>query len=71
MRVSVQWLKEWLSSLPAPKVLADRLTMAGLEIEGVEPAAPALPGVIVAEIVAREKHPNADTLSVCTVNTGT
>ena len=65
MRISLQWLSEWLDgALPAPRELASRLTMAGLEVEGVASAAPPLPGVIVGEIVAREKHPNADTLSV-------
>ena len=72
MRISLQWLSEWVGgSLPAPKDLAARLTMAGLEIEGVEAAAPPLPGVIVGEIVERVKHPDADTLSVCQVSTGT
>ena len=71
MRISLQWLKDWLPSLPAPRELAEKLTMAGLEIEGVEAAAPPLPGIVVGEIVAREKHPNADTLSVCKVDTGT
>ncbi|MEY2918968.1 MAG: hypothetical protein RL261_273 [Pseudomonadota bacterium] len=71
MRISLQWLSEWIGGpLPAPKDLAARLTMAGLEIEGMEAAAPPLPGVIVGEIVERMKHPNADTLSVCQVNTG-
>ena len=70
MRISLQWLKDWLPSLPPARELAERLTMAGLEVEGIESAAPPLPGVVVAEIVAREKHPNADSLSVCQVNTG-
>ncbi|MGL6223718.1 MAG: YtpR family tRNA-binding protein, partial [Steroidobacteraceae bacterium] len=71
MRISLQWLSEWIGGpLPAPKDLAARLTMAGLEIEGVAAAAPPLPGVIVGEIVERLPHPNADTLSVCQVNTG-
>jgi phenylalanyl-tRNA synthetase beta chain len=71
MRISLQWLSEWLTGeLPPPRELASRLTMAGLEIEGIESAAPPLPGVVVGEIVAREKHPNADSLSVCTVDTG-
>ncbi len=71
MRISLQWLSEWIGGpLPMPKDLAARLTMAGIEIEGVEAAAPPLPGVIVGEIVERVKHPNADTLSVCQVNTG-
>src|SRR5512134_3042923 len=71
MRISLQWLSEWLDgALPAPRELASRLTMAGLEIEGVSSAAPPLPGVVVGEVVSREKHPNADTLSLCTVDTG-
>ena len=46
MRISLQWLGEWIGGpLPAPKGLAARLTMAGLEVEGVEAAAPPLPGV--------------------------
>jgi phenylalanyl-tRNA synthetase beta chain len=72
MRISLQWLGEWLGGpLPAPRELAARLTMAGLEIEGIEAAAPPLPGVIVGEIVECVKHPNADTLRVCQVDTGT
>jgi phenylalanyl-tRNA synthetase beta chain len=71
MRISLQWLGEWLrGALPAPKALAHRLTMAGLEIEAVEAAAPPLPGVVVGHIIACEKHPNADTLSVCMVDSG-
>jgi phenylalanyl-tRNA synthetase beta chain len=71
MRISLQWLSEWLESgAPAPRDLAARLTMAGLEVEGVEAAAPPLPGIVVGHIVACEKHPNADTLSVCTVDAG-
>jgi phenylalanyl-tRNA synthetase beta chain len=70
MRVSVNWLGEWLGAVPEPRELAMRLTMAGLEVEAVEPAAPPLAGVVVGEIVERVRHPNADTLSVCQVNTG-
>ncbi len=72
MRISLQWLSEWIGGpLPAAQDLAARLTMAGLEIEGVAAAAPPLPGIIVGHIVERVKHPDADTLSVCTVDTGT
>lgn len=70
MRVSVKWLNDWLDAVPPPRELASRLTMAGLEIEAVEPAAPALAGVVVGEILEHAKHPNADTLSVCTVSAG-
>ena len=71
MRITIDWLKEWLGVAPEPQDLAARLTMAGLEIEAVEPAAPPLPGVVVGEIVERAKHPDADSLSVCHVSTGT
>jgi phenylalanyl-tRNA synthetase beta chain len=70
MRISLDWLKEWTGVAPDAADLAARLTMAGLEIEAVEPAAPPLPGVVVGEIVERVKHPDADTLSVCKVSTG-
>ncbi len=70
MRISIQWLSEWLGSTPEPRDLAARLTMAGLEIEAVEPAAPPLGGVVVGEIIEREKHPDAATLSVCKVSNG-
>lgn len=70
MRISIDWLSEWLGTAPEAQDLAARLTMAGLEIEAVEPAAPPLPGVVVGEIVERGKHPDADSLSVCQVSTG-
>ena len=50
--------------------LAHALTMAGLEVEEVTPAAPPFTKIVVGEIVTREKHPNADKLSLCTVNVG-
>jgi phenylalanyl-tRNA synthetase beta chain len=70
MRISVHWLNEWLATPVEARDLATRLTMAGLEVEAIEPAAPPLAGVVVGEIVEREKHPNADSLSVCKVNAG-
>jgi len=70
MRVSVNWLGDWLGATPEPRELASRLTMAGLEVEAIEPAAPPLPGIVVGHIVEREKHPDADTLSVCKVDAG-
>jgi phenylalanyl-tRNA synthetase beta chain len=70
MRISVNWLNEWLGTPAEPRDLASRLTMAGLEVEAVEPAAPPLAGIVVGEIVERDKHPNADSLSVCKVSAG-
>ena len=71
MRISIQWLSEWLGTAPEPRELAARLTMAGLEVEAVESAAPPLAGVVVGEILGCEKHPDADTLNVCKVSDGT
>ena len=70
MRVSVAWLGEMLGSALDPGDLANRLTMAGLEVEAIEPAAPPLEGIVVGEIVACGKHPDADSLKVCQVNDG-
>jgi phenylalanyl-tRNA synthetase beta chain len=70
MRISVNWLNDWLGKPAEARDLATRLTMAGLEVEAVEPAAPPLAGIVVGEIVERDKHPNADSLSVCKVNAG-
>ena len=70
MRISIQWLAEWLGVRPDPRELAAGLTASGLEVEAVEAVAPPLDGVIVGEIVERVKHPDADTLGVCRVWTG-
>src|SRR5579871_6416855 len=70
MRVPYDWLKEWVDFTWAPQELGARLTMAGFELEGIEAAAPAFKGVVVAEIVSCERHPQADKLQVCQVNVG-
>jgi len=51
--------------------LTERLTMLGLEVEGVQKIAAAFEGIVVAQVITRDKHPNADKLSVCRVNDGT
>ncbi len=70
MRVNVEWLRDWVSIDLEPNKLAERLTVAGLEVDSVEAAAPDFEGVVVAEITAVEPHPNADRLVVCQVNDG-
>ncbi|MBI5874772.1 MAG: phenylalanine--tRNA ligase subunit beta, partial [Deltaproteobacteria bacterium] len=70
MKISYNWLKEYIKPLPAPDKLAEKLTMAGLEVEGVEALDKGIKGVVVAQILSVEKHPNADRLSFCKVNTG-
>ena len=70
MKFSENWLRE-LVDIPLDRDdLVQRLTMAGLEVEGVEPLGTALDGVIVAEILACEAHPDADRLRVCRVAVG-
>lgn len=70
MRVPYTWLAEWVRVPWSPQELGSRLTMAGLELEALEPAAPPFSGVVVAEILSAEKHPQADKLRVCRVATG-
>jgi len=70
MRIPYTWLSDWVSVPWSPQELGSRLTMAGLELEALEPAAPPFSGVVVAEILSAEKHPQADKLRVCRVATG-
>lgn len=70
MKLSEQWLREWFDPAADTAELAERLTLAGLEIEGLGPAAPPLPGVIVGEVLKVAAHPDSDHLSVCEVFDG-
>jgi phenylalanyl-tRNA synthetase beta chain len=70
MRVSVKWLSEILGDLPAPEEVARRLTAVGLEVEAVERLGKGLEGVVTAKILASEKHPNAEKLSVTRIDRG-
>jgi phenylalanyl-tRNA synthetase beta chain len=69
MRISYQWLSEYVD-LPPVEDLAKRLTAVGLEVEAVERRGAELAGVVAARIVASEKHPNAEKLSVTCVDAG-
>jgi phenylalanyl-tRNA synthetase beta chain len=70
MKISLHWLREWVETGDDVPALAHALTMAGLEIEGVSRAGPDLPGVVVGDVQAVAKHPDAEKLSVCRVSTG-
>jgi phenylalanyl-tRNA synthetase beta chain len=70
MKVSYQWLKEFVAIEDSPQQIADRLSLAGLEVAAVEPAVPPLDDIVIGEVLAVEKHPDADKLSVCKVSTG-
>ena len=70
MKFSEAWLREYVDPALTTEELVEQLTMAGLEVEGFEPVAGDFEGVIVAEILQVEAHPDADKLRVCEVNTG-
>lgn len=70
MRFSEQWLREWVNPAISSEALGAQLTMAGLELDGMELAAPAFNGVIVARIVQAEPHPDAQKLRICQVDDG-
>ena len=70
MKFSEQWLREWVNPAIGSDDLAHLVTMAGLEVDGVESVAGDFSGVVVAEIVSAEQHPDADKLRVCEVSTG-
>lgn len=70
MKISEQWLREWVNPDIDTQALEHQLTMAGLEVDGITPVAGTFTGVVVAEIVSAEPHPDADRLQVCQVNTG-
>ncbi|PID43087.1 MAG: phenylalanine--tRNA ligase subunit beta [Proteobacteria bacterium] len=70
MKFSEQWLREWVNPELDTQELVQQITMAGLEVDGVEPVAGPFHGVIVGEVLSAEKHPDADKLSVCQVSDG-
>ncbi|MEK9754557.1 MAG: phenylalanine--tRNA ligase subunit beta, partial [Rhodospirillaceae bacterium] len=70
MKFTVGWLREHLEFDAPLEALIERLTMVGLEVEGVEDRAKGLEGFVVAHVVEAKPHPNADKLRVCTVDTG-
>src|SRR5687767_3362900 len=70
MRISLGWLGEWVDSGLDPSALAERLTMCGLEVDSVEPAAGDFQDVVIGEVLSVERHPGADKLTVCQVAGG-
>ncbi|MDR2187858.1 MAG: phenylalanine--tRNA ligase subunit beta [Azonexus sp.] len=70
MKFSESWLRAFVDPQLTSEELSHRLTMAGLEVENRQPVAPAFAHVVVAEVLAVTKHPDADRLNVCRVDTG-
>lgn len=71
MRISLNWLRELVDITLSPQELAETLTMAGFEVEDIEDRRTWADGVVVGRVLERQPHPNADKLSVCTVDIGT
>ncbi len=70
MNVPESWLRTFCNPAMPGRELADKLTMAGLEVEAYAAWGPQFSGVVVGEIVSVERHPGADKLRICTVNSG-
>ncbi|MCW8194172.1 phenylalanine--tRNA ligase subunit beta [Proteobacteria bacterium 005FR1] len=68
MKISETWLREWVNPEVDTQTLVEQITMAGLEVDAIEPVAGTFSGVVVAEIASIEQHPDADKLRVCQVN---
>lgn len=71
MKVTLNWLRQYVDFPWSPEELSERLTMLGIEVEGMKELGGEFKGVVVAQVITREKHPNADKLSLCRVNDGT
>jgi phenylalanyl-tRNA synthetase beta chain len=70
MKLTLNWLKQYVGFDWSPEVLAERLTMLGVEVEGMQRLGGEFEGIVVAQVITRDKHPNADKLSLCRVNDG-
>lgn len=70
MKFSEQWLREWANPAISTDELAHLLTLAGLEVESIDPVAGEFSHTVVGQVTAIESHPDADKLNVCTVDAG-
>ncbi|WP_102796924.1 phenylalanine--tRNA ligase subunit beta [Bowmanella denitrificans] len=70
MKFSEKWLREWVNPAISTEALSEQLSMAGLEVDGVEAVAPDFSGVLVGEVVECGQHPDADKLRVTKVSVG-
>jgi phenylalanyl-tRNA synthetase beta chain len=70
MRFSESWLREWVSPPIDTGALADQLSMAGLEVDAVEAAAPPFSGVVIGRVESVDPHPDAEKLRICSVQVG-
>ena len=71
MKVSLKWLRDYVDIKLAPEELAERLTMSGLEVKGIQIIGGTWDKVVIGEVIALNPHPNADRLKLATVDLGT
>jgi phenylalanyl-tRNA synthetase beta chain len=70
MKLTYNWLKHYVDFDWSAEALAERLTMLGLEVEGVQKVAGEFEGIVVAQVLTKDKHPKADKLTLCRVHDG-
>ncbi len=70
MNISTTWLREWINPKVSDEALAEQLTMAGLEVDGIAPVAPYFENIVVGFVLSCEQHPDADKLNLCQVDVG-
>ncbi len=70
MKFTLSWLKEHLDTATTVDGIAETLTMIGLEVEGIEDPTRRFAPFTIARVVSADRHPNADRLRVCVVDTG-
>jgi phenylalanyl-tRNA synthetase beta chain len=70
VKFSEKWLRDWVSPALNTEDLAHQITMAGLEVDSISPVAQVFSGVVVAQIISAERHPDADKLQICQVSSG-
>ena len=70
MQISEAWLRSYVNPEISTEILVEQLTMAGLEIDSVNPAAAKFTGVVVGQVISMHQHPDADRLRVCLVAVG-
>jgi phenylalanyl-tRNA synthetase beta chain len=70
MKVSELWLNDWVNAKITGQALADRLTMAGLEVDSIHPTAGDFSKVVVSRVLATQTHPDAAKLTLCEIDAG-
>ena len=70
MKITLNWLQQYVDFPWSPEELTERLTLLGLEVEGVQKLGGEFAGIVVAQVLSCDRHPNADKLSVCRVADG-